>query len=71
MKGQVLFKGEIITKMQNGMGSFKRFFLKNHRARRALFQIMVPRGWEGLQLRNHIYIEENLLLQNHQLANFN
>jgi hypothetical protein len=33
MKGQVLFKGEIITKMQNRVGSFENI-LKNHRARK-------------------------------------
>jgi hypothetical protein len=32
MNGQVLFKGEIISKMQNGAGSFKNL-LQNQRAR--------------------------------------
>jgi hypothetical protein len=34
LKGQVLFKGVIITKMSNGVGSF---LLKNYEARKAEF----------------------------------
>jgi hypothetical protein len=36
MMGQVLFKGEIITKHKNGMGSFKNL-LKNYETRKAEF----------------------------------
>jgi hypothetical protein len=35
MKGQVLFKGEIITKMSKWGGSFKNFLLKNCWPRKA------------------------------------
>jgi hypothetical protein len=30
IKGQVLFKGEIITKCKNGVGPFKNRLLQNH-----------------------------------------
>jgi hypothetical protein len=30
IKGQVLFKGEIITKCKNKVGSFKNLLLQNH-----------------------------------------
>jgi hypothetical protein len=30
IKGQVLFKGEIITKCKDGVGSFENFLLKNY-----------------------------------------
>jgi hypothetical protein len=35
IKGQVLFKGEIITKMKNGVGLFQNLILKNYEARKA------------------------------------
>jgi hypothetical protein len=37
IKGKVLFKGEIITNLQNGVGLFKNIVLKNYWTRKAKF----------------------------------
>jgi hypothetical protein len=37
IKGQDLFKGEIIKKCKNGVGSFKNLILNNYEARKAEF----------------------------------
>jgi hypothetical protein len=68
-KGLVLFKGEVLTKMQKWDGAFKNLFLKNHWARRA--QIYMKTFWHnadsnffkswsqrvrrGLNMEIHIY----------------